>query len=104
MIAWELVPRLVRVESTHNPRMTIDRAGARCGSRSRSRAPPERRRASGRSAPLMDPYTAGGIAATAALLGMGGTYLIVRKLGKPVNNTKRPGDDYLLADGRGHEL
>jgi ribonuclease Y len=53
---------------------------------------------------ILEPYAVGGIAAAAALLGMGGTYLIVRKLGKTVNDAKKPGDDYLLADARGHEL
>jgi ribonuclease Y len=44
----------------------------------------------------MDPYVAGGIAAAAALFGMGGTYLVVRRLGRA--------GDYRPADGRGHDL
>jgi ribonuclease Y len=52
----------------------------------------------------MDPYVAGGIAAAAALLGMGGTYFVVRKLGKPHTDTGRSLEDLRLAENRGHEL
>jgi ribonuclease Y len=49
----------------------------------------------------MDPYTAGGIAAAAALFGMGGTYLVVRKLGRPSPGTGRLEDAH---PGEGREL
>jgi ribonuclease Y len=52
----------------------------------------------------MDPYVASGIAAAAALLGMGGTYLIVRKNARSSTGAMRAGEEYGLIDGRGHEL
>lgn len=52
----------------------------------------------------MEPLQAAGIAVAAALLGMGGTYLVVRKIARPPADSKRLSDDYPLAESRGHEL
>ncbi len=52
----------------------------------------------------MEPLQAAGIAVAAALLGMGGTYLVVRKIVRPPADAKRLGDDYPPVEARGHEL
>jgi len=52
----------------------------------------------------MDPYLAIGIAIAATLLGMGGTFLVVRKLGRPLSAIGRAGDDFHLLESRSNEL
>ncbi len=52
----------------------------------------------------MDPYVAGGIAAAAALLAMGGTYLVVRRSGNTTADPLRFAEDQRLAETRGQEL
>ena len=52
----------------------------------------------------MNPYLAIGIAVAAALLGMGGTFLVVRKLTRPFTDSARSGDDFRLVESRGNEL
>jgi ribonuclease Y len=52
----------------------------------------------------MDPLQAAGIAVAAALLGMGGTYFVFRKIARPPVDSKRLSDDYPLAETRAHEL
>jgi ribonuclease Y len=53
---------------------------------------------------VIEPLLAGGIACAAALLGMGGTYLVVRKLNRPTIDPDRANDDLRLAETRSHEL
>jgi ribonucrease Y len=52
----------------------------------------------------MDPYLASGIAAAAAALAMGGTYLVVRRAGRPAEDSARAGEDLRLAETRSQEI
>src|SRR5688572_20513868 len=55
--------------------------------------------------PPIDPLLAGGLALAAALLGMGGTYLVVRLLGpRPAAEPPPRTDELRDAQSRGNEL